>query len=322
MRLGFLILLVFVWAGAAGAGAREMTLEGLEALAENTTSDSVRLSVNDGKGGALRIGDKVVYRFESDRAGFLTAIHVDTHGSATLLYPRADADSGRIGADRAILFPGPIDAFDLEVEPPVGRDVIFAFVTDAPIRRSELGIEGDDLVVAFEPQQAPPFVERLRDLLASRDTGHYRSAKLTQQIDGRGVVQYRSLDIVKFFGERTRSIARPKLDLQVQFQSNSAELDEQARRNIDEFAVALDHPKLRSMRFAVAGHTDDRGSESHNMGLSQRRASSVQKYLVESGGVDPARLEVQAHGEGLPLMDEDSGYARSMNRRVEFTPIR
>ncbi|MEE8166210.1 MAG: OmpA family protein, partial [Myxococcota bacterium] len=104
--------------------------------------------------------------------------------------------------------------------------------------------------------------------------------------------------------------------------SNSAELDEQARRNIDEFAVALDHPKLRSMSFAVAGHTDDRGSESHNMGLSRRRALSVQNYLVESGGVDPARLVVEAHGEGIPLMDEDSGYARSMNRRVEFTPIR
>ncbi len=322
MRLGFLILLVFAWAGAAGAAARDVTLDGLEALAASTMSDSVRLSVNDGRGGAVRIGDKVVYRFESDRAGFLTAIHVDTHGSATLLYPRADADSGRIGADRAILFPSPVDAFELEVKPPVGRDVIFAFVTDEPIRRSELGIQGDDLVVAFEPQQAPPFVERLRDLLASRDTGHYRSAKLTQQIDGRGKVQYRSLDIVRFFGERTRSIARPKLDLQVQFQSNSAELDQQARANIDEFAEALDHPRLRSMRFAVAGHTDDRGSASHNMDLSQRRAASVQKYLIESGGIDAARLVVEAHGEGIPLMRDDSSYARSMNRRVEFTPIR
>ena len=76
------------------------------------------------------------------------------------------------------------------------------------------------------------------------------------------------------------------------------------------------------MRFAVAGHTDERGTEQHNEGLSRRRAQSVHDHLVQSGGIDPDRLEIEAHGEAVPLMTEDSDYARQMNRRVEFMPIR
>ena len=75
------------------------------------------------------------------------------------------------------------------------------------------------------------------------------------------------------------------------------------------------------MRFKVAGHTDDRGSEAHNIELSRRRAEAVRGYLVQAG-VERGRLDIEAHGENAPLMSESSEYARQMNRRVEFTPAR
>lgn len=322
MRCQIWALLLCVCAVTAFASPRENTVNELEALSSAARSDSVRVRVNDGKGQALRIGDHIVYRFESDQPGYLTAIHVDTHGSTTVLYPRASAGAGRLGAGQVVSFPGAQDDFTLEVEPPTGRDVVYAFVSDSPIERAQLGLDPDGVVVSFEPQQAPDFVKRLGALLADRGAASYRSNKVNQQIDGRGQVQYRSADIAKFFGERTRSIAPAKLDLQIRFSTNSAELDDVARRNIDEFAAALEDPRLRSMRFAVSGHTDERGSEQFNEGLSLRRAESVHDYLVETGGVAPSRLEIEAHGEAAPLMSEDSEYARQMNRRVEFKPVR
>ena len=158
-------------------------------------------------------------------------------------------------------------------------------------------------------------------MLDARARSEVQVAHVVQQIDGRGAVLYRSADIVDFFGQRTRSIRPAKLDLQIHFQTDSAELDDEARRNIDEFARALEDPKLERMRFKVAGHTDDRGSEAHNIELSRRRAEAVRGYLVQAG-VERGRLDIEAHGENAPLMSETSDYARQMNRRVEFTPAR
>ena len=315
-------LVLAMTAGSGSASERETTIEGLEKLAAAAQDDSVRVRVNDGSGTVLRIGDGIVYHFESDEPGYLVAIHVNTHGEMMLLYPRAEAGSGRIGAGQTISFPGAADDFELEIQPPIGRDVVYAFVTDAPIERRDLGIDTDEIVSAFEPQQVPAFVARLRRQLESNGIGAYRARQIAQQIDGRGEVKITEEDIVTFFCLRTRSIAPPKLDLQIQFATDSAELDRDARRNIDEFAAALEDPRLRAMRFAVAGHTDETGEADYNVDLSRRRAQSVQDYLIRSRGIDPTRLEIEAHGERVPLIEEDSAYARQMNRRVEFTPIR
>jgi outer membrane protein OmpA-like peptidoglycan-associated protein len=325
VKSGVVILValpLLAFAATASAESRDATLEMLRAISTGRESEAVRIRVNDGAGGPIRIGDELVYRFETDAPGYLTAIHVDTHGSVTLLYPRPDVDAGRLDPGRPILLPSDDDGFALTAQPPIGRDVVYAIVTETPLTRRSLGLESRDIVVSFEPHQAPAFVRRLRDVLDARSANETRIAHLEQQVDGRGEVQYRSADIVGFFGERTRSIRPAKLDLQIQFAVDSATLDDGARRNIDEFARALEDPRLRDMRFKVAGHTDDRGSEGHNMGLSERRAETVRRYLVEQGGIDSSRLEIEAHGETKPLMPESSDYARRMNRRVEFTPAR
>ena len=317
-----LVLALVVLSTSALAGPRDTTVDLLDALLAGQGDESVRVLVNDGAGGPVRIGDELVYRFESSRPGYLTAIHVDTQGATTLLYPRANVMAGLVRAGEPVQLPAMNDGFHLAVQPPVGRDLVYAIVTDTPLTRADLGIESSEIVVSFEAHQAPEFVRTLSKALDSKAPREIRIAQVVQQVDGRGAVQYRSADIVGFFGERTRSIRPAKLDLQIQFATNSSDLDAAARQNIDEFAQALGDPKLREMRFKVAGHTDQRGSEQHNMGLSGRRAETVRNYLIESGGVSPDRLEAEAHGETLPLMSDESDYARQMNRRVEFTPLR
>jgi len=315
-------VLLLMLAPGATASPRDATIEQLRALENAWPGGEVRVSVLGGDGGPLRIGEKLAYQFDSGVMGYLTAVHVDTHGTTTLLYPRSNVEEGRIEGGRPVRLPSANDGFTLEVQPPIGRDVVYAIVTTTPIRRRELGISSGDVVVSMEPHEAPAFVRKLKTVLDARMRGAVEIAHVVQQIDGRGEVQYRSADIVDFFGDRTRSIRPPKLDLQIHFATDSAELGDEARRNIDEFARALENPKLADIRFTVAGHTDDRGSESHNIGLSRRRAETVRRYLIESGGIAAARLEIEAHGEKSPLMADDSEYARRMNRRVDFTPAR
>jgi len=63
----------------------------------------------------------------------------------------------------------------------------------------------------------------------------------------------------------------------------------------------------------IQGHTDTSGSELYNLELSQRRADSVRRYVIESG-VSSARMVARGYGEGVNLRSGDS----DANRRVEF----
>ncbi|MEO1702226.1 MAG: OmpA family protein [Pseudomonadota bacterium] len=67
----------------------------------------------------------------------------------------------------------------------------------------------------------------------------------------------------------------------------------------------------------VYGHTDSTGDEGYNLGLSQRRATSVSGYLT-SKGVDGRRLLVTGFGETRPIADNGTEAGRAQNRRVEI----
>lgn len=321
--LGGAVLITWLLAApGALASPRDETLRALEAIESSWPDPGIEIRVERDADGPLRIGEEIVYRFTSARAGYLTALLVDTHGAPVLLFPRADAEQARIGPGAVVELPSADDGFSIEVQPPVGRDLIYAIVTREPLTRESIGVASLDVVVSLQPEDGPRLVRRIRAVLDSRDAGAVAVAHVSQQIDGRGDVVYRSADIVEFFGERTRSIRPPKLDLQIQFATDSAELDAVARKNVDEFALALEDPKLAETRFVIAGHTDDRGSDAHNLRLSRRRAEAVRRYLVSEGGIAAERLEIEAHGENAPLMAEESAFARAMNRRVEFSPVR
>ena len=68
----------------------------------------------------------------------------------------------------------------------------------------------------------------------------------------------------------------------------------------------------------VAGHTDSRGSDSYNQGLSERRAQSVADYLLGKNVVE-ARIDTVGFGERNPIATNDTDQGRSLNRRVELS---
>lgn len=101
----------------------------------------------------------------------------------------------------------------------------------------------------------------------------------------------------------------------VNFEFDSAELTDEAKDNLEKIAeVFLEFPDTDLM---IEGHTDPSGSEEYNMKLSERRAKSVQSYLV-SAGVAASRMSVTAFGESAPRYDNSTKEGQAKNRRVEI----
>lgn len=63
----------------------------------------------------------------------------------------------------------------------------------------------------------------------------------------------------------------------------------------------------------IAGHTDAKGPQSYNLGLSQRRARNIANYLVSKGVTQNQMTEVSFGKEQLVSAQDD------LNRRVELT---
>jgi OOP family OmpA-OmpF porin len=70
-------------------------------------------------------------------------------------------------------------------------------------------------------------------------------------------------------------------------------------------------------RIRLEGHTDERGSDEYNQGLSERRAIAVSDWLVDHG-LDNMRVLAVAFGESRPLRTNGTPEGRQENRRTEF----
>jgi len=69
-------------------------------------------------------------------------------------------------------------------------------------------------------------------------------------------------------------------------------------------------------RFIIEGHTDSVGTDAYNQGLSNRRANSVAKWLMDKGYT--GKLAVEGKGELSPKFDNTNAEGRALNRRVEI----
>ena len=100
------------------------------------------------------------------------------------------------------------------------------------------------------------------------------------------------------------------------FKSNSAELLDSSKPNLDEVADALNaQPKANTVK--VQGYTDSTGSVDVNEALSQKRAESVADYL-QSKGVAPDRISARGFGDQDPVSTEKTAEGRALNRRVDL----
>ena len=106
------------------------------------------------------------------------------------------------------------------------------------------------------------------------------------------------------------------------FGFDSAQLGPVARREVERFALVLNHSRVRRRTVTLEGHADSIGSDAYNMDLSRRRATAVADELI-AHGVRRDRVAVEAHGERRPVAPNtnadgtDNPAGRARNRRVE-----
>jgi OOP family OmpA-OmpF porin len=65
----------------------------------------------------------------------------------------------------------------------------------------------------------------------------------------------------------------------------------------------------------IQGHTDSIGTDAYNRSLSDRRATTVMKYL-RTRGIDPSRMTTKGYGKSEPAADKGTKAGRAQNRRV------
>jgi len=108
---------------------------------------------------------------------------------------------------------------------------------------------------------------------------------------------------------------RPRIDLEIKFDYNSANIAKTALGDMDKLGKALSDPALKGSTFVLAGHTDAVGGEEYNQDLSSRRADSVKRYLTEKYNLAPDHLVTAGYGK-TRLKNKDNPSAPE-NRRVE-----
>ena len=108
---------------------------------------------------------------------------------------------------------------------------------------------------------------------------------------------------------------KPKIDLEINFDYNSADISAKSLPSVQALGRALSNAELKGSTFVVAGHTDAAGGEVYNQDLSERRAESIKKYLVDKYGINGSDLVTVGYGKSK-LKDPGQPMAET-NRRVQ-----
>ena len=101
----------------------------------------------------------------------------------------------------------------------------------------------------------------------------------------------------------------------VLFENAESSLKPASLANLDRLVGFLQQYPDRTV--SIEGHTDSVGSEEFNLKLSQARAESVRKALIERG-LPGDKMQAVGLGEEFPVAENSSEVGRRQNRRVEI----
>jgi OOP family OmpA-OmpF porin len=139
--------------------------------------------------------------------------------------------------------------------------------------------------------------------------------KITEGIEvaDKGPETAETSELIEYKDENS-IITRNRFRVVVRFDYDKTAIKEKYFKVLNKIAGQMkDNPEIRAL---IEGHTDSVGTETYNMGLSERRARSVKKYFTNRYGIDPGRFEIQWYGEEKPVASNESGKGRRKNRRA------
>jgi outer membrane protein OmpA-like peptidoglycan-associated protein len=178
-----------------------------------------------------------------------------------------------------------------------------------------LALAGDNNVSADQILNALQPKPLTRGLSAGPQADPAVQAKELRFVDTLRNRKTRSLSL----GEREEiaeiASTKPKIDLEIQFDYNSADISRTSMPAVQELGKALSNASMRGSTFVVAGHTDAVGSEGYNQDLSERRADTIKRYLTEKYGINGADLVTVGYCESKPK--DPNAPMDPANRRVQ-----
>ena len=178
-----------------------------------------------------------------------------------------------------------------------------------------LALAGDNVISADQITRALQPKPVTRGLSAASQIDTATQAKETKFVDSLRNRKSRSLSL----GEREEiaqiASAKPNIDLEIRFDYNSADISKDSAQAVQELGKALSQASLKGSTFVVAGHTDAAGGDAYNQDLSERRADSIKRYLVDKYGINGTDLVTVGYGKSK-LKDPSQPLAE-VNRRVQ-----
>jgi outer membrane protein OmpA-like peptidoglycan-associated protein len=142
-----------------------------------------------------------------------------------------------------------------------------------------------------------------------------RSAEEARFVDSLRKRTTRSLTTEEREQIATIAKKKPSIDLEINFEYDTAAIGPKAMPQVTALGQALSSAEFKGRTFVVAGHTDAKGSEIYNQGLSERRADAVKRFLSEKYGIDLSNLVTVGHGKSQLKNSSDPFSAE--NRRVQ-----
>lgn len=112
---------------------------------------------------------------------------------------------------------------------------------------------------------------------------------------------------------------RPSIDLEINFDYNSAEIASRTVADLVNLGRALSNADLKGGVYLIGGHTDAKGGDEYNQRLSERRAQAVKNFLVRRFQIADDTLVTAGYGEEQ-LKNTADPYAGE-NRRVQITNL-
>jgi len=174
-------------------------------------------------------------------------------------------------------------------------------------------VSADQILNALKPKSATRGISVGPQATPQVDAA--TQAKQSAFIDSMRNRKTRSLSL----GEREQiaelAATKPKIDLEIQFDYNSAEISKASMPAVQELGKALSDANLKGSTFVVAGHTDGIGGDGFNQDLSERRADTIKRYLVEKYGLTGQDLVTVGYGK--TKLKDAANPADPLNRRVQ-----
>ncbi|MDZ7263289.1 MAG: OmpA family protein [candidate division KSB1 bacterium] len=130
-----------------------------------------------------------------------------------------------------------------------------------------------------------------------------------------------NLDIVLYPAEKIKEVIT-KGDSVISIEVNNIffdidrwELKKESHEELDRWVEFL--AANPDIPFEIHGHTDNTGTDDHNLVLSEKRAAAVQQYLLNKG-ITRSRMTIKGFGRTKPVETNDTEEGRQKNRRVQI----